>query len=218
MKNVVCIAAALMCAMSISAQDAAMENEYSEDFLEPVEKPSVEVLVTYSDSLHNLFIGDRSYDFSCIIMPSLMKESCLAYDKEAGELVYQVAKDVVWGVVNKGTDKELSAEKYTLQVSEPIGTGLSVLVMLATESSKLYKPQEGIAGLDGTTYEFSHSNGIVAKCWSPRNGNCLQLVDMMQSVCKLVEENNSDELTRLLPSVYGLINGFLQVMPGRTLE
>lgn len=217
MKNVFCIAAALMCAMSISAQDAAIENEYSEDFLEPVERPSVEVLVTYSDSLHNLFIGDRSYDFSCIIMPSLMNESCLAYDKEAGELVYQVAKDVVWGAVNSGTTTEFSAEKFTVKVPEPVGTGLSTLVMLATESSKLYQPKD-IKGLDGTTYEFSHPNGIVAKCWSPRNGNCRQLVDMIESVCKLVEENNPDELTRLLPSVYGLINGFLQVMPGRTLE
>ncbi|MCQ2074524.1 MAG: hypothetical protein MJY77_04930 [Bacteroidaceae bacterium] len=218
MNRITAIAAALVCGLGMSAQDGASQDEYSEDFLKPAKASSVEVVEAYNNNVHKLFIGENNYDFSYIVEPSLMSEYCLAYDKEAGELVYKIVTGKnVWSVTRDG-EGQYSAEETTLKVPEAVGTSLSTLVMLATESSKLFDPANDVFGLDGVTYEFTHSNGITAECWSPRNGNCRQLVDMMETVCQLVKENKADDIMRLTPSVYGLINGFLQVMPGRTLE
>ncbi len=218
MNRIFCMAAALICGLSMAAQDAASQDEYSEDFLKPVKTSSVEVVEAYDNNVRKLFIGDNKYEFSYIVKPSLMSEYCLAYDKEAGELVYKtVTGKSVWSVT-RDNEGEYSAEETKLKVPEAVGTSLSTLVMLATESSRLYDPANDVIELDGVTYEFAHSNGITAECWSPHNGNCRQLVDMMETVCRQVRENKADDIMRLTPSVYGLINGFLQVMPGRTLE
>lgn len=103
-----------------------------------------------------------------------------------------------------------------VRIPEEVGDSLSVLFSLATESSKYYNNyrQEGdvvIEVVDGTIYEFSHSNGITATCHSPEDGNAYRLANLVEAICNFVRDNDVPGIIGMQEDICSLIDDFRKV-------
>lgn len=172
----------------------------------------------YCQQIRDLFIGEHTYDFSCIVTPSFTFEHSLGYEKESRSLVFcSVSENVYY---SGRQDNQITTT--CVRIPEEVGDSLSVLFSLATESSKYYNNnyrQEGdvvISVADGTRYEFAHSNGITATCHSPEDGNAYRLVNLVEAICNFVRDNDVPGIIGMQEDICSLIDGFRKVFSGST--
>lgn len=186
------------------------ENAYYGDCLKPLSEYSA--TSKYDRKLRKLFLEGHGYEFSCIVTPSFTFEYSIGYDKSSRRLVCSYARRNIWYNDHAGHKKANPVNSSSVIIPEEVGDSLSVLFSLSTESSKYFDESREVLGLDGVTYEFSHSNGITATCWSPKADNTYRLANLVDTICKEVKGNNVQAIVSLHADICSLIDDFRKVI------
>lgn len=170
----------------------------------------------YHTTIRDLYIKNRGYEFSYFVTPSLGVEYGLGYNPVKSTLEYRF-NDWENNRAHPGTDRTI--ETVTIPVREDFARSLSDLISAAVDPSHLrhyvrsfYLDKdsvgwESIRG-DGNVYEFFDKSGNGAKCWSPVAGNSKELVQLMETICHLIEDNKPDELVNLITKIRTLTEKF----------
>lgn len=172
--------------------------------------------VEYHKTIRNLYVKDRGYEFSYYVIPSFGIEYSLGYNSGKSALEYRYTSSENQ-TAHPGSDRTI--ETAAVVVPEDFAQLLSELISAAVEPShvrhyvrtvQLEDENVGweLIRLDGDIHEFYDKSGNAAQCWSPMAGNCKELVQLMQTICRLVEENKPDELANLKPDIRTLAEKF----------
>lgn len=174
----------------------------------------------YETSLINYFDIDYTDKFACLIRPSFTSEYCLSLCKKTNSLKLKRATKNIWydqkwyenGRNRKKRNKKVPSKDYRLTISDSLATSLcSMFTSIVLTSTHL---ENELLGLDGTTYQFIIQPGYIAECWSPRNDtNCGQAVSLIETICKAVENGDSEKAEVLISEVVRITNLFRQYYP-----
>lgn len=169
-----------------------------------------------------LLESDRrgSNDFTVVIRPSFSPESACFYDEKDSVFVYNVADKPIYYCYNFAYNPskrkhmkprgKVTIIRYQCPVSRETAKHFTRLFTAAVLSSS-YLAQS--LGLDGTTYELSIRNSYYAECWSPQEGNCYELVEILHHLADAIKSNDSSAIEKMIPEVEALCQTFEGLYP-----
>ena len=169
----------------------------------------------YHKAIRDLYIKDREYTFSYYVTPSLESEYSLGYNSAKGTLEYNHTS---WEDYSNHTGSDRKIETAAVPIPADLARSLSELVSAAVAPSHLrhfvrsFSLNDSIGWefvrVDGVTHEFHDKDGNAAQCMSPNAGNSKELVQIMETVCQLVEDGKSKEISSLKPDIDRLTKKF----------
>ena len=163
---------------------------------------------------------EHSSDFVFTIRPSFSPESACYYNEQDSVFVLNVADKSIYynynfayspssikRIVPQG---KVTIIKYRCSVSPEIARHFMRLFAAAVFSSSYLARSYG---LDGTTYELSVMDLYKAECWSPDEGNCYELVEILHHLSNAIKADDSSAIERMIPNVDALCHAFQELYP-----
>lgn len=168
----------------------------------------------YHNIIRNLYIKDRGYSFYYYVIPNYIVEYSIGYNPKKGVIEYRYTPNKY--DLTQGSDRIILTDEAP--VSRKVAKSLSRLISAATEPAQLKHFEDfyhlndsigwGFIRENGDIYEFHDKDGNAAQCWSPSVGNSKELVQIMETVCQLVEDGKSKEISSLKPDIDRLTKKF----------